>query len=233
MATASAKQEVVQKLWRGYDPMQTVVLEDRPLDPQGWNSDHAYLGRALSEVRPRLVVEIGVWKGGSVMTMARALQALGLDGVVIAVDTWRGSSEHWLAAQGDWGIDIADDLGFDRGSPRLYEKFVANVRAAGLDDYVVPLPLDSINAARVLKQMGFFFGVMHLDGGHDYDSVAADLRLWWSLVKPGGILVCDDYHPHGDVWPDVRRAVDEFAATAAVVAFEHEGGKAMMRKSEV
>ena len=210
--------------------MQTVVLEDRPLDAQGWNSEHAYLGRAISEVRPRMVVEIGVWKGGSVMTMARALQTVGLDGVVIAVDTWRGSSEHWLANQGDWGLDIADDLGFDRGSSRLYEKFIANVRAAGLQNYVVPLPLDSINAAEVLKQVGFRFGVMHLDGGHDYDSVTADLRLWWPLVDSGGILICDDYYPNEGFWPDVRRAVDEFAAMGSVVAFEHGGGKAMLRK---
>ena len=230
VAGASAKHDVVQKLWRGYDPMQTVVLEDRPLDAQGWNSDHVYLGRAISETRARLVVEIGVWKGGSVMTMGRALQTFGLDGVVIAVDTWRGSSEHWLANQGDWGLDIADDLGFDRGSPRLYEKFIANIRAAGLQDYVVPLPLDSINAAQVLKRMGFSFDVIHLDGGHDYDSVTADLRLWWPLLVSGGILICDDYYPDNDFWPDVRRAVDEIAAAETLAGFENQDGKAMLRK---
>ena len=205
-------------------------MEDRPLDPQGWNSGHDYLTRAIAEVRPRFVVEVGVWKGGSVITMARALKNLEIDGVVIAVDTWRGSSEHWLAGRGDFGIDNADDLGFDRGEARLYAKFVANIRVAELEDYVTPLPLDSINAAQVIKHMGYPIGVMHLDGGHDYDSVSTDLRLWWPLVQPGGILICDDYHAEIDAWVDVRRAVNDFAAAMNFDPFEHGGGKAMLRK---
>ena len=223
------KAGIVQRLWRGHDPMQTVVVEDRPADAQGWNSDHRYLTEAIAEVRPRLVVEVGVWKGGSVMTMARALKSLQLDGAVIAVDTWQGSWEHWLAPQGEWGIDTADDPGFDRGRSRLYEKFIANVRAAELQDYVVPLPLDSNNAAHVLTQLGVRAGVIHLDGGHDYDAVWKDIHSWWPLLEPGGVMVCDDYYEDGN-WPDVRRAVDEFARSVQLTSFESEVCKARLKK---
>ena len=209
--------------------MVTTMVEDRPADPQGWNSGHVYLTRAIAEVRPRLILEVGVWKGGSVMTMARELKSLQIDGVVIAVDTWRGSWEHWLAPQGAWGLDLVDDLGLDRGHARLYEKFIANVRAAGLQDYVVPLPLDSNNAAHVLERLALRIGVLHIDGGHDYDAVTKDLRLWWPMVETGGIMICDDYFTDGN-WPEVRKAVDEFVAATPVAAFESGDGKALLKK---
>ena len=44
-----------------------------------------------------------------------------------------------------------------------------------------------------------------IDGDHRYDAVLQDLRDWWPKVRPGGVLVGDDYS-----WPDVRQAVQVF-----------------------
>jgi len=71
--------------------------------------------------------------------MAKAIQRLNLDAVVIAIDTWLGSSEHYLWEK------FVPDLDFEFGYPRLYHKFAANICNEGLQDQVVPLPLDSIN----------------------------------------------------------------------------------------
>ena len=65
--------------------------------------------------------------------------------MIIAIDTWLGSSEHYL-----WEKFIPD-LDFEFGYPRLYHKFAANICNEGLADQVVPLPLDSINAFQLLK----------------------------------------------------------------------------------
>lgn len=71
--------------------------------------------------RPGVVIEIGVWKGASSITMARRLQELGMDGAVIAVDTWLGAWDHWIKPE--W----KEELCLFNGYPHLFEKFQANV----------------------------------------------------------------------------------------------------------
>ena len=124
----------------GRDPLKDFPAERFATDLQGWHSQHPYLTRAIDEARPTIVVEVGVWKGASSSPWPRRSSGCKLDAVVIAIDTWLGSSEHYL-----WEKFIPD-LDFEFGYPRLYHKFAANICKEGVQDYVVPLPLDSINA---------------------------------------------------------------------------------------
>ena len=64
---------------------------DAQTDDQGWNSDHIFLADTMTREKPRVVVELGVWKGASTMTMAATLRDEGIDGCVVAVDTGLGS----------------------------------------------------------------------------------------------------------------------------------------------
>ena len=96
---------------------------------------------------------------------------------------------------------------------------------AGAEDVVVPLPLDSANAFHVLQRNGIKLDFVHIDGAHDYESVIADLRRWWSLLRNGGILVADDYFIDGKTWPGVKRAVDEFLAETPHTDFDQRRGK--------
>ena len=198
------RNRLVKLIWHECEPFSTDHGPAAPTDFQGWASDNPFLERAITEVQPRLVVEIGVWKGGSVITLANAIRLAGLDSAVIAIDTWAGSSEHWLNTA--W----FSSLGIRDGQPTLYKTFASNIRARGLNDYVVPLPVDSLNGAAIVKAHGLPIDVLHLDGGHDFESVSADLRVWWPLLRPGGVLIGDDYHPNGELWPDVQRAFHGF-----------------------
>jgi Methyltransferase domain len=198
------KRAVTETLWQGQDPLAGYPVQQHDL--QGWNSDHAYLAQAIDRHRPDIVVEVGVWKGASVVTMARRMREIGCNGVVIAVDTWLTSSEHWLDPTS--GPPVARMHGY----PLLYFTFLGNVVAEGLQDYVVPLPLDSINAFEVLWGRNIRPSVLHVDAAHDYASVSTDLEHWWKLLLPGGTLIADDYDPAGKVWPSVGRAVDDFKA---------------------
>ena len=216
----AARDEIIRSIWGGLEPFAGAADPGR-VDMQGWASDNPYLTQAIDEVRPHVVVEIGVWKGGSVMTMARRIRELGLDAAVIAVDTWLGAWDHWL--QSEWFGHLA----FDGGYPTLYRTFAANIAAAGLTDIVVPLPLDSVNAAHVIKARGVVADVVHIDGGHDFEAVAGDLAQWWPILRPGGILIGDDYHASGEVWPEVRRAFHAFFDTDHL---ENAGGKCIIRK---
>ena len=49
---------------------------------------------------------------------------------------------------------------------------------------------------------------VYIDGDHSYESVKNDLRVWWSKIRPGGFLVCDDYYTKR--WVGLQRAIDEF-----------------------
>ena len=197
-------------------PAQPCVPDAHRPDVQGWNSDHHYLTDAIDRYRPGLVIEIGVWKGASVITMARRMKERGCDGCVLAVDTWLGSAEHWLNGE----IPKHPD-----GTSALYDVFRSNIAHAGLDDYVVPLPLDAQSAATVVDRLGLRPAVLHLDGSHDYVSVMRDLRTWTPLIQPGGMLIVDDYD--NPCWPDVKRAVDELIG---VTNIQSEAGKCRVVK---
>jgi len=57
------------------------------------------------------------------------------------------------------------------------------------------------------------FDLVFIDGRHDYDSVKHDLELASTLIKPGGIIICDDYsHPKNGAEYGVKRAVDDYVA---------------------
>jgi hypothetical protein len=154
--------------------------------------------------------------------MAQTLRDRGVDGCVIAVDTWLGSADHWVEEK--WWLE----LGFQFGYPSIQRKFMTNVIDAGMQDYIVPLPLDSINASSVIYNFGIRPDVIHIDGGHEYASVKSDLNAWWSLIRPGGLLIGDDYYESGG-WAGVKQAIDEFCAENNV-RLEATGGKCRVRK---
>jgi len=224
----STRQAILDQLFFGRDPLKDFPAGKFATDLQGWHSQHSYLTRAIEDGRPKIVVEVGVWKGASVVTMAKAIRRLNLDAVVIAIDTWLGSSEHYL-----WEKFIPD-LDFEFGYPRLYHKFAANICNEGLQDVVVPLPLDSINGFQLLKAKGIRPDVLHIDAGHDYQSVMADLKAGLPLLRDGGILIGDDYFKKPLVgqgkWPEVRQAFDEFLAATPHGKFESGDGKCYVGK---
>ena len=79
-------------VWEGFRPA-------RPPQGgvQGWNGDHPALAQLACLAPQQIVVDVGVWKGQSTITMAAAMKRAQLDGCVIAVDTFLGSVEHWGA----------------------------------------------------------------------------------------------------------------------------------------
>lgn len=182
-------------IWEGFSPKNT----DAPV--QGWNGEHPSLSRLVSSAGPKAVADVGVWKGQSTINMARAMQSLGIDGVVIAIDTFLGSPEHWSR-----GTEL-----FDRthGLPDLYWTFMSNVARADLTQYVIPMPQTSSTAANLLKQLQISLNIVHVDAAHEYREALQDAEDYWPLIQNGGYLIGDDYHI---TWPGIIRAAGEFSA---------------------
>ncbi|RYE50764.1 MAG: class I SAM-dependent methyltransferase [Hyphomicrobiales bacterium] len=181
-------------IWDGFSPQFT---EDQV---QGWNGDHPSLSRLASLQGPKIIVDVGVWKGQSTITMANALKNNGIDGVIIAVDTFLGSPEHWSGG----GL-------FQRihGLPNLYDIFMSNVHRAGVTDFIIPMAQTSSTAAKIIKQLGIRPTIVHVDAAHEYREAMQDLEDYWELLEDGGYLIGDDYHV---TWPGIVQAAGEFSA---------------------
>ncbi|MBX9947387.1 MAG: class I SAM-dependent methyltransferase [Reyranella sp.] len=173
------------------------------IDLQGWHSDHPIFREVFEKHRPRLVCEIGTWKGASVLHMHSLARQIGLKTHFICIDTWLGSNDTlWLEP------DLRAHLRLTAGYPDLFRQFVHNVRSSGAQDDISPFPITSTAAARVLRKLGVKFDALYIDAGHEEEEVYYDLALFYDLVVDGGAIFGDDYSPG---WPGVVRAVHTFA----------------------
>jgi predicted O-methyltransferase YrrM len=93
------------------------------------------------------------------------------------------------------------DLFFDP----IDSTFDSNVKASGLSRKVIKLKGDSKIVVRNLNKK---FDLVYIDGSHVAKDVLIDAVLAWDLVKPGGIIVFDDY--------GFRRSFDDNQSTALI-----------------
>jgi hypothetical protein len=174
------------------------------VDLQGWNSRHPAFEAIITHCRPSVIIDVGVWKGGSTIHLAELLMRHSVPGVVIGVDTFLGSQEHWDRGSADFGL-----IPRRHGMPLLYEQFLSNLVRTGVSGHVIPVPQTSTSACALLHRAGVRAGLIHIDASHDYEDVLRDALTYWEILEPGGYLVGDDYHAN---WPSVVKAADEFAA---------------------
>lgn len=156
----------------------------------------------LALIRPLVLVEVGSWMGHSANYFASKSRDMGLETTVIAVDTFLGSIEHWTDPT------YREQLAREYGRPTTYYRFLGNLRESGNADRILPMCLDSRSASRVLRHYGVHADMIYIDAGHDYEDVLEDLRSWYPLLSPNGVIFGDDA-PHGPV----TRAVEAYADT--------------------
>lgn len=183
-----------ENVWDGFKPYEM----SGPV--QGWNGDNPIFAELIQKLKPNVVIDVGVWKGWSTITMAQTFKDRNIDGCVIAVDTFLGSPEHWDKKQNSFVRN--------HGYPDLYQQFLSNVYNYGLSEYVIPIPQLSTTAAQILKQNNITASIIHIDAAHEYEAVKNDVEAYWEMITPGGYMIGDDFDPS---WPGVVRAANEFA----------------------
>lgn len=172
-------------------------------DPSGWGSTSPIFRQLLEEKRPRLVVEVGTWKGGSAIHMAGILRDLNLPTPMICVDTWLGALEFWSNAEDP---ERHQALKLVHGYPSVYYDFLANVCHAGYQERIIPFPQTASCAALWMRSNGLFADFIYLDASHEEEDVYEDIQNYWEVLEPGGILLGDDW-----TWDGVRMAAQRFA----------------------
>ena len=184
-------------------PYQDFPLAEYPGDLQGWGSQSVAFDELLTRLKPARIIEVGTWKGGSAIHMAKVAHKLGICPEIICVDTWLGAVEFWTD-QKDPDRYLA--LKCRNGYPSVYYQFVANVIHQECEDLITPFPQTATIAALWFRRYGVQAGLIYIDGSHEEDDVYADLVSYWDLVLPGGILAGDDW-----AWDGVRLAASRFA----------------------
>jgi predicted O-methyltransferase YrrM len=138
-------------------------------------------------------VEVGVWLGKSAAYMAVEIINSNKQIKFDCVDTWRGSLEH----QND--PLVQNNL--------LFEAFTNYTRP--VSNIITPIQTTSIQASLMHSDGSLDF--VFIDAGHSYNEVKEDIRVWYPKVKEGGVLSGHDYEDPNHPFPDIKKAVDEFA----------------------
>ena len=170
-------------------------LDPRPFDGHGWFESQTQLTRMAAELgQVRWALELGSWLGASTRFLAGCCE------LVVAVDHWRGSPEHFDPAR----PRVA------RRVPTLYPQFMSNCRA--LSARILPLRMSTEEAFALFRARGVVrtFDLIYVDAAHDPISVVQDLRGATEVVSPRGIICGDDWEWGGETGP-VRAGVTAFA----------------------
>lgn len=165
-------------------------------DLQGWNSTAPIFARLIEKVRPKVIIEIGGWKGASTVHMVKTSQDLGLETTIFTVDFWQDPILHTADSRipKSWAGEIS-----------AYQQFLYNVWANMCDGQVIPIRTWSPHAAPLLDAWGAKADLIYVDGDHTYEGCLRDLALYWPLLARGGVMFGDDI-----MEPGVRKAVTQF-----------------------
>ena len=217
-------EQIIATVHRGVNPW-TDYTPARPHTFLGieWDDKHEWFGQFVEELKPRVIVEVGSFLGGSAVHFGKQIKRCGLDCAMICVDTW-------LAEEILWSIpEHRERLFIRHGRPEFYQQFMANVWYEGLADTVVPLPMASVSAARYLNINRVRADLIYIDGCHEECEAYRDIQLYWDLVlNPGGVMLIDDWAPD-EMFVGLVRDVKLFVAQRSL-KMEINGRKVMLRK---
>ena len=162
------------------------------------------------------VVEIGVFLGGGVAQMARAVP----ERRVIGIDVFDVDADPTPAEAGFDMAGLYRHVLGDADQRTIYDAVtegLGNVVTVAGDSATVDLPTEHVAFA-------------HIDGNHSPEYVRGDFERLWPLVPPGGVVAFDDY---GHDLPQVTETIDALRRERAgeIAAFWTAGQKtAFLRK---
>jgi hypothetical protein len=148
------------------------------------------------------VAEIGVFKGGTTMFMARCLQEFGLPNPhLYAVDTFEGHAAE--------DVNPSADDATRHKAGKFSDTDYESVR-----DYLAPVPYAKVIKGRIQDAYGQIpdpvIHLVHMDVDL-YEPTAWMLPRFHERIPVGGIIILDDYHQTS--CPGIVRAAEEFLST--------------------
>lgn len=118
-------------------------------------------------------VEIGCFKGGSVIYLASRIQMAVKKIQVYAVDIW----ENMIAPNTEGSI---------------FYDFWHHVMVWYCHQVIKPIQFDSARAANLFDDKSIEF--VFIDGDHSYEGIKRDVEAWLPKIRPGGWIAGHDYN---------------------------------------
>lgn len=161
---------------------------------------------------PGAIVECGVWRGGSMLTVAHTLEQLGVDNRDLYLfDTFSGMTEPSDRDVHVWAKKSATEIvtSGDKTAAKMFIPASLDDVRAGFDDLSYPAdrihyiegPVEETIPEHAPDQIA----ILRLDTDW-YESTKHELDHLYSRLAPGGVLIIDDYGS----WQGSRDATDEF-----------------------
>lgn len=130
-----------------------------------------------------VIVEIGSYKGGSTIFLARGVKIAEKE-KVYAVDPHSRRKEFRM------GVELVQK--------NTFSIFTQNIKNAGVDDWVIPIVKTSYQAAKGWRKP---IRLLWIDGSHKYEHVKIDFLLWERHLVKGGVIALHDTQTSDNVDP--------------------------------
>ena len=149
----------------------------------GWCSPEKarFLIDLICRAQPKVIVEIGVWGGKSLIPMAYALKVLN-QGMIYGIDPWESKESvqwimedvnraFWSWANHDW----------------ILQGLLAKIQQFDLGSQITLIKDTSEKAPPI-----YGIDILHIDGNHSEHTSYIDVTKWVPLVNSGGWIIFDD-----------------------------------------
>jgi predicted O-methyltransferase YrrM len=175
-----------------------------------------YMQDLVVKLRPKKVVEVGVYGGGSAFALALALEANG-SGMLTGIDPWKNADamQHL--------DDNLDKVTAEIDFVAIYLDLNKKIRAEKLEKYFTLIRETSKNSSTVFEDKSV--ELLHIDGNHATDSVISDLKTWYPKLSNDAMIIIDDID-----WPSVNIAVRLFDE---IIEIENRGTFALYKKKGI
>jgi predicted O-methyltransferase YrrM len=153
----------------------------------------------IMKTNAQLCVEIGVFKGSSLMYFAEALEIT--KGKVIGIDPYTmGSLVNKIPNENlntyFYDVLFKDQIILDN----LYDGLIKIINENELKDIVSLIRSKSEDYHTNVEKESI--DILHIDGNHDEEYVTKDILFYLPLVKKGGYIIMDDI-----TWPGVINSI--------------------------
>lgn len=136
-----------------------------------------------------VVVELGSYLGRSALYLASLIVQSGKHVKIVCVDLW---------------------------PDEMFEQFRCNTMQAGFASVIVPIRMDSVEAASIVRSD---LAAVFVDADHSYEGCLRDIHAWYPKVRAGGMIAGHDFG--GESFPGVTKAVGEvFGDRAKPISFQ-------------
>ena len=125
------------------------------------------------------ILEIGADMGQSAIPMAIASKMAGRE-KVFSIDIDRGRPDNFFERNSQW----------QSGASR-WKKFIQTLVLCGVEDWVIPIGCDSMDAWQFLNLQ---LRLLYVDGNHDRPHTDNDILKYSEKLISGGLIFVHDYH---------------------------------------